>query len=488
MWAGAGAAIVVIVAVVALVLVLRSGGGPAAVAVQITVEEITNRVETERPREAAQPATAFSPAEIGQDLLPGDGVKTFVESEARVDIRVQEFLRIIRTTPDTIWRLGQFGVDQDTIIELNHGKIFILDEGIASDSEPLRIVTPAGTASPRGTWMSVEYDKDTDEAEVDCFRGECELENRFGKKIMKDEQKSKSTKDKEPSDPVFLDEKEKKEFLDLPEVKKKEVRIPTPVVVPPTLTPTPDPTPTEQPPDTPTPEPTDTPEPVREEVIVPTATPVVIPTATPVVIPTDTPPPTDTPVPTDTPEPMPERLDIQRQETPRDTTGDEEPEPTSTPEPVPTPTFTPEPPPTNTPEPTPTATPEPTPTNTPEPTPTNTPEPTPTSTPEPTSTPAAQPLGERQTTVAPHVFAGSASIGGQPAPDGMEVTAWVEGFSEPVGEGVVSLGSYNLKVFQFGTTSFSGSTITFKIGESAASETGTWQSFGADVVNLTVEG
>ena len=43
-------------------------------------------------------------------MLPGDGVKTFVESEARVDIRVQEFLRITRATPDTIWRLGQFGV------------------------------------------------------------------------------------------------------------------------------------------------------------------------------------------------------------------------------------------------------------------------------------------------------------------------------------------------------------------------------------------
>ena len=45
-----------------------------------------------------------------EELLPGDDVKTFVESEARVDIRIQEFLRITRTTPDTIWRLGQFGV------------------------------------------------------------------------------------------------------------------------------------------------------------------------------------------------------------------------------------------------------------------------------------------------------------------------------------------------------------------------------------------
>jgi hypothetical protein len=315
----------------------------------------------------------------------------------------------------------------------------------------------------------------------------CELENEFGKKVMTDEQKSTSTRDKEPSNPVFLDDDEKQAFLDLPEVKKKEVQVPTPEVVPPTLTPTPDPTPTERPADTPTPEPTNTPEPVRKEVIVPTATPVVIPTSTPT-------PPTDTPVPTDTPEPLPPPLDIQRQETPRDTTGDSQPDPTSTPEPVPTPTFTP-PPPTNTPEPTPTNTPEPPPintpeplpTNTPEPTPTNTPKPTPTATPEPTSTPASQPLGDRQTD-APNGFVGTASIGGAPAPDGTPITAWIEEFSEPIGEGVVASGSYALKAFQFGTTSFAGHTITFKIGGATANETGTWQSLGADVVNLTVEG
>ena len=190
-----------------------------------------------------------------------------------MDIRVQDFLRIIRTTPDTVWRLGQFGVNQDTIIELDDGKIFILDDGVESDSRPLRIVTPAGTASPRGTMISVEHDKDLGETEVDCFRGICELENQFGKQAMKDEQKSKAKKDEEPKEPVFLDEEEKKEFLELPEVDKGEVVVPTPVVIPPTLTPTPEPTPTERPADTPTPEPTDTPVPPPTDTPVPTATP-----------------------------------------------------------------------------------------------------------------------------------------------------------------------------------------------------------------------
>jgi len=447
--AGAGVVIAAVIVAVVLVILLSGDDSPALAPTIITVEEITNRVETDRPREVSAPAAVFSPAEIGQDLVPGDGVKTFVESEARVDIRVQDFLRIIRTTPDTVWRLGQFGVNQDTIIELDDGKIFILDDGVESDSRPLRIVTPAGTASPRGTMISVEHDKDLGETEVDCFRGICELENQFGKQVMKDEQKSTAKKDEEPKEPVFLDEEEKKEFLELPEVDKGEVVVPTPVVIPPTLTPTPEPTPTERPADTPTPEPTDTPVPP------PTDTPV--PTATPVVIPTDTPPPlpTDTPIPTDTTETTPERLDIQLQETLPQKSGEGAAEPTPTPMPAPTPTATPEP----------TATP----------------------TPEPTATPAPQPLPERSSD-APNVFVGTATIGGAPAPDGTVVTAWVEGFSEPVEEGVVAGGSYALKAFQFGITSFSGRTITFKIGDSTANETGTWRSFGADVVNLTVEG
>jgi len=72
--------------------------------------------------------------------------------------------------------------------------------------------------------------------------------------------------------------------------------------------------------------------------------------------------------------------------------------------------------------------------------------------------------------------------------DGTEMAARVDGFSESVGEGVISLGSYNLNVFQFGTTSFPGRTITFMIDRWVAAETGIWQSFGADVVNLTVDG
>ena len=146
---------------------------------------------------------------------------------------------------------------------------------------------------------------------------------------------------------------------------------------------------------------------------------------------------------------------------------------------VPTPTSLPS----ATPLPTPTAIPSLIPT--PSVLPTLTPYPTPT--PVPTATPLATRLPsppDRRTDVTPHVFAGTASVNGAPASEGTVITAYVISFQDPVGEGVVSGGIYNLFVFQYGSGSFTGKTITFKVGQFTANETAVWQSFGADEVNL----
>ena len=105
----------------------------------------------------------------------------------------------------------------------------------------------------------------------------------------------------------------------------------------------------------------------------------------------------------------------------------------------------------------------------------------------PTATPLATRLPsppDRRTDVTPHVFAGTASVNGAPASEGTVITAYVISFQDPVGEGVVSGGIYNLLVFQYGSGSFTGKTITFKVGQFTANETAVWQSFGADEVNL----
>ncbi len=93
-------------------------------------------------------------------------------------------------------------------------------------------------------------------------------------------------------------------------------------------------------------------------------------------------------------------------------------------------------------------------------------------------------LPERAAGSVPHLFFGSATLGGASATDGTFVTAWVAEFSEPVATAVVADGQYKVSMFQYGKSSFAGRTITFKIGEADAQETGTWESFGADLLNL----
>ena len=265
-----------------IVFVLAAGGDGSEVAkAQITVEQIVNQVETDRSREPNGQGLNFLPAQVGQVLFPGDGVKTYRASEARVDIIVSPFTRITRTTPNTIWRLGQFALDQDVIVELSQGKIFLIDQGFRDGQRPVQVVTPAGIASPRGTWISVQYDPEEGVTEVQCFRGVCELENEVGTQVLTDEQKSTSTAQTAPTKPESMDLVEKTEFTELPEAKSGEIAVPTPEAIPPTLIPTsiPTSTPTTQPTDTDSPEPTATPVPAPELRATPRPTPAPIPTA-----------------------------------------------------------------------------------------------------------------------------------------------------------------------------------------------------------------
>ncbi len=86
--------------------------------------------------------------------------------------------------------------------------------------------------------------------------------------------------------------------------------------------------------------------------------------------------------------------------------------------------------------------------------------------------------------VIPHVFVGSVTISGEVAPDGTKVSAWVSEYSSPVGEGTVSGGSYVMNVSQYGTASFAGKTLTFKIGDVDTIQTSTWVTGGATVLDL----
>lgn len=87
----------------------------------------------------------------------------------------------------------------------------------------------------------------------------------------------------------------------------------------------------------------------------------------------------------------------------------------------------------------------------------------------------------------PNAFAGSVTIDGEAAPDGTEVTAWVPEYSGPIGAGTTSGGTYSLPVNQYGSPSFSGRTIIFKVNGQETGETGVWQSGGATILAISLD-
>ena len=124
----------------------------------------------------------------------------------------------------------------------------------------------------------------------------------------------------------------------------------------------------------------------------------------------------------------------------------------------------------------------PTPTTTPAPTPT--PIPTPTATPSPTPMPT--PLPERDNSELPHVFVGTITIKGEKAPDGVEVSVWLPEFASPIGSGLSSGGDYSVLANQYGSKSFGGRRLTFKINGHDSGESATWEKGGATILDLSL--
>ena len=86
----------------------------------------------------------------------------------------------------------------------------------------------------------------------------------------------------------------------------------------------------------------------------------------------------------------------------------------------------------------------------------------------------------------PHIFVGSATIGGQAAPDGTKVSVWVSDYNSPVGTGTVSGGQYSVKAFKYGGA-FAGKTLIFKIADKDTGTTAIWESGMATVLDLAVD-
>ena len=162
---------------------------------------------------------------------------------------------------------------------------------------------------------------------------------------------------------------------------------------------------------------------------------------------------------------------------------DPTPVPTLVPTPVPTVSVAPTIVPTIVPTPMATLVPTPIPTTVP----TIVPTPTPVPTPVPTLASPKLPLPAVVNENPPHVFVGSVTIGGELAPEGTEVTAWVLKYSDPVGSSTIPAvagepGSYTLLVPQRGDD-FTGTVLIIKVNGTFVTNV-IWKSGGGDELNL----
>ena len=94
------------------------------------------------------------------------------------------------------------------------------------------------------------------------------------------------------------------------------------------------------------------------------------------------------------------------------------------------------------------------------------------------------PVPDRNTM--PHIFVGSVTIGGNPASDGKEVSAWLSEFNGAVGTASASGGKYRLTASQYGTKSFTGKRLIFKQKVETLWDTSAWKKGGATVLDLQI--
>jgi hypothetical protein len=134
--------------------------------------EVENTVEM-RQKNGDAPV----PAEAGKILYPGGSAQSGADGRARIDLFPEG--TIIRLAPNSQFILEEFSTDihtPQTKLRLLAGEIWIILSG-----GELETATSYGTASVRGSMMSVRFSPTEDGMLVTCLEGHCALENEAGK-------------------------------------------------------------------------------------------------------------------------------------------------------------------------------------------------------------------------------------------------------------------------------------------------------------------
>ncbi len=134
--------------------------------------EVENAVEMRQKN-----GDAPLPAEVGKILYPGGSAQSGEDGRARLDLFPEG--TIIRLAPNSEFILEEFETKVDTPrtkLRLLVGEVWIILLG-----GELETATSYGTASVRGSMMSVRFDPQGEGMLVTCLEGHCALENENGK-------------------------------------------------------------------------------------------------------------------------------------------------------------------------------------------------------------------------------------------------------------------------------------------------------------------
>ncbi len=135
------------------------------------LSELSNQVEARQDAQAD-----WQTAADGQQIGVGGGAQTGDESRVRIDTSEGS---IIRVASDSEFELTTFSpqvANPVTQLKLTVGKLWALVLGI-QEPGAFEIETPTGSATVRGSFMSVEQTEASGRMLITCLEGECRLSN-----------------------------------------------------------------------------------------------------------------------------------------------------------------------------------------------------------------------------------------------------------------------------------------------------------------------
>jgi hypothetical protein len=121
-------------------------------------------------------------ASDGQEISEGGGVRTGGESRVRLDTSDGSIVRIAANSEFTLLTFSQQPAEPLTRLRLEAGKVWaFISEALGVGM--FEIETPTGSATVRGSLMSVEQDAASGLMLITCLEGQCRLSNPAGVEV-----------------------------------------------------------------------------------------------------------------------------------------------------------------------------------------------------------------------------------------------------------------------------------------------------------------